>query len=625
MSPSSIQQSIANALEHHRAGRLTQAEAIYRRVLAQDPNCADALHYLGVLASQAGRSDIAADLITRAIRINPAEPTCYSNLGHAFQKQGQLDAAIRCYEQALGLSPHYADAHCNIGGALQLAGRTGEAIPHLRTAIALRPDFAEAHAGLGHALLHEEEHAAAIESFRRAIVLRPDYADAQMDLANALKDQGHLDEAIRCYRRALELTPDLAAAHSSLLYLLLYHPHYSPKQIYQEHLDWARRHAEPLASCIQPQANDPDPDRRLRIGYVSPSFSRHVTGMLFEPLLACHQHDDFEIVCYSDGLAPDEATRRMQRHADLWRSSGGLSDEQLARQVRQDRIDVLVDLTLHMAGSRLLVFARKPAPVQVSYLAYPATSGLRTMDYLVTDRYLDPPEQDSPYHTEEFVRLDGSYWCLPAGENDPEPGPLPAQHTGQVTFGSLNNFCKVNSPVIALWAEVLEAVPHSTLAVLINESDPEHSSALSLFRQHGIDPPRLRLVTRRRPREAYLALYQELDISLDPFPCNGHTTSLDSLWMGVPLVTLAGQTAFGRAGVSALSNLGLTELIAHSPEEYVRIAAELAGDLPRLAALRSGLRERMRSSPIMDAPGMTRQLEQAYRRMWHRWCAARRA
>ena len=577
MDPSPLHQEVELALEHHRAGRLSEAETLYRRVLERDPDNARAMHFLGVLAHQVGRNDVAADLIARSIAIDPTVPACYANLTVVLQALGRLEKAVECGRRAIDLAPGAALGYINLGAALQAAGHMDEAMRCYERGIALDPAQPDAHKYLGVALATAGRLREAIQSLEQSIALRPDHADAYNDLGRTFMDCGRLDEALGPYRRAIELSPGNAAYFSNFLYLLMYHPGYSPQQIYQEHLNWAGRHAQPLASAVQPHTNDRDPGRRLRIGYVAPSFCRHVVGMLFEPILAQHQHNDFEVVCYSDVARPDDATQRMQSHADLWRDTAGLSDEQLAQQVRQDRIDILVDLNLHMAGSRLLAFARKPAPVQVSYLAYPATSGLGTMDYLITDRYLDPPDQDSPCHTEELIRLDGSYWCLPAGENDPEPGPLPAQCTGQVAFGSLNNFCKISSQVIALWARVLQAVPNSTLAVLINESDPDQSVAWALFRQHGIEPPRLRLLTRRRPREAYLTLYQQLDISLDPFPYNGHTTSLDSLWMGVPVVTLAGQTAVGRAGVSTLSNVGLTELIAHTPEEYVRIAAELAG------------------------------------------------
>ncbi len=318
----------------------------------------------------------------------------------------------------------------------------------------------------------------------------------------------------------------------------------------------------------------------------------------------------------------DDLTDRFRVHADVWRDTAALSDEQLASQVREDGIDILVNLTLHMARNRLLVFARKPAPVQVTFAGYPGTTGLDAIDYRITDRHLDPPGLFDHCYSEKSIRLPDSFWCYDPLESDAAVNALPAAANGRVTFGCLNNFCKVNPLVFKLWARVLKAVEPSRLLILADEGSHRRRT-LDLLAKEGVPSERMEFVAHQ-PRPRYLTYYHGIDIGLDTVPYNGHTTSLDSFWMGVPVVTLVGQTVVGRAGFSQLMNLGLPELIAASPEQYVRIAAELAGDLPRLADLRATLRQRMGASPLMDAPRFARNVEAAYQAMWRRFITLRR-
>jgi predicted O-linked N-acetylglucosamine transferase (SPINDLY family) len=429
-----------------------------------------------------------------------------------------------------------------------------------------------------------------------------------------------VEEAVACYRRGVLLEPDNAAFHSNLLRALLHDPATELAAVRNEHLAWADRHARPLAGEVRPHANDRNPNRRLRIGYVSPDLRAHAIGWLMGTILEHHDRQGFEIVCYSDAARicrPDAQTQRLQRHAHLWRDSAPLDDQQLADLIRQDRIDILVDLATHSANNRLLVFARKPAPVQVTYLGYPGPTGLSTMDYRLTDCHLNPPGQE-PEGPEKLVYLPDCYWCYSAPADAPDVNDLPAAAKGHISFACLNTFGKVNSTVLALWAKVLAAVPRSRLHLLI-AGGRGNGRVYKIFEQSGIDPQRIELIDRQ-DSSGYFKLYHAVDIALDPFPYNGHTTSYDGLYMGVPLVTLAGQLAVGRAGVSILSNVGLTDLIAQTSEQYVEIAASLAGNLPRVAELRRTLRQRMQDSPLMDGPRFVRNLELAYRQMWRAWC-----
>jgi protein O-GlcNAc transferase len=366
-------------------------------------------------------------------------------------------------------------------------------------------------------------------------------------------------------------------------------------------------------------ANDATPERRLRIGYVSAEFRAHPVSQFFEPILACHDREQFETFCYSDVGRPDHVSGRMRSLATVWRETRKLSDEQLAQHIRTDGIDVLVDLSGHMTDHRLLAFARRPAPVQVTYLGYPDTTGLATMDYRITDSHHDPPGLTERYHTEHLIRLDSCCWCYRPDDDAPDVRESPVVASGIVTFGVLNKLVKINSGIIQLWCRILEQTPGSKLMVLVGPRGSSDQTLYERFRANGIGTDRLLLV-ERTGRPQYLARHHTIDVALDTFPYNGHTTTCDALWMGVPVVTLAGRTHVSRTGVSVLSNVGLRELVAESPEAYVAKAVSLTQDLPRLAWLRRGLRERIRLSPLCEQRGFASRLEAAYRNLWHRWC-----
>ena len=677
-----IEQALHTALEHHRAGRLAQAEAIYREVLRHDPRHADALHLLGMLAAQAGHVERGIELIRQAITVAPDAAHYHSNLGNllrtagrhdeaaacfreslrvapdnaetwvnlsaslceaghsdealsacdrvaalrpdmpeahmnraiALQQLGQVQAAIAACERAIQLRSDSADAHSNLGMLLRQANRGDEAVAAYRHALAIRPDSPQIWYNLANALCDQQQVGEAAQAFQTALSLQPDFAEAHTNFANLRLAQGRIDDALHHYRRAIALRPSDSAPHSALLAALHFDPGCDDVQLIHEHQQWAARHVTPLLTETAPPPHAPA--RKLRIGYVSPRFRFHVVGLLIEPLLRHHDRAAFEVFCYSDHPAPDAVTERLATHADCWRQTTALSDEQLARQIRDDGIDLLVDLNQHMANNRMGVFARKPAPVQAAYLGYAATTGLPAMDYRLTDVHMDPPGTASP-GPEQLIHLPDCYWCYPGAPDAPSITPLPADSNGHITFGSMNSFSKVNPAVIAAWAEILRAVPASRLRLMIEGGRPGNEHVLDAFAAHAIPPERIDLL-RRESYDAYLVAYNGIDIGLDPFPYNGGVTSLDAMWMGVPIITLAGRRSVGRAGVSLLMNLALPEFIAATPEQYARIAAVLAGDLPRLRELRATLRERMRNSPIMDAPRFARNVEDAYRRMCQR-------
>ncbi|MGD0389609.1 MAG: tetratricopeptide repeat protein [Tepidisphaeraceae bacterium] len=579
-----IQQAFDLALQHHKAGRLREAELRYRQILAQQPEHSDAMHLLGVIAHQVGRNDVAVDLIRRAIALNPNLPEAHNNLGVALYEAGQLEEAIAACRQAIAFRPSYAEAHNNLGIALYEAGQLEEAIATYRQALRLKPDYAEAHNNLG----------------------------------NALKDIGQLDEAIAAYRRAIRIKRDDAVVYSNLVLALHYHPGYDGRMIHEELGRWNQQYAEPLKKFIQPHTNNRDPDRRLRIGYVSADFRDHTVGQNLLPLLREHDHRQMEILCYSNVVRADAITDQLRGYADVWRNIVGLSDSQAVDLIRQDRIDILVDLSLHTAKKGLMVFAHKPAPVQVTYLGYCGSTGMNAMDYRLSDPYLDPSDSDLSLYSERTIRLPETYWCYSVAGPTPDPSPPPAA-AGYITFGCLNNFAKVSPPALDLWAEILRGLPWSRL--IVHSPPGAHLDAVrERFAGMGISPDRLEFVGKQ-PWPQYVRTYGRIDIALDPFPWGGGITTCDALWMGVPVVSLVGRTAVGRGGASILANVGVPELIAQTPEQYVRIAAALARDLPRLAELRRTLRAKMQASPLMDAPRFARNVEAAYRQMWRNWCA----
>ena len=609
--------NLGNALKDK--GQLDEAIAAYRHAIALRADFPGAHNNLGVSLRNKGQLDEAITAYRRAIALKADVPEAHNNLGIALNDKGQLDEAIAACRRAIFLRPNYPEAHNNLGVILTDKGQPDAAIAAYRQAITLDRDYPEAHNNLGVVLKDKGQLNEAIATYRRAIALKPKFHQAYNNLGSALKDQGRLNEALGAYRQAIAIDPGFTMAHSNLVYSLYYHPDWNARAIFAEARRYDELHAQPLTGQRPPHTNDPEPDRKVRIGYVSPDFRYQAECYFVVPLIAAHDHRQFEIHCYSSVRNPDEMTRRHRAAADVWHDVPGLTDEQLAEKIREDRIDILVDLTMHMANNRLPVFARKPAPVQITWLAYPGTTGLTAIDYRITDAYMDEPGADESCYSEMSVRLPGCWCCYQPLTQTPVVAPVPSAAGLPITFGSLNNFCKMNSQVLALWQRVLTAVPNSRLLLLCPE-DEERQVLAEEFEIQGISRDRVIFIAARA-RDSYLATYDQIDIALDPFPYNGITTTCDALWMGVPVLTLIGRMAHSRAGLSMLSTVGLPELAAQTEDDFIHKAIALARDLPHLEQLRSTLRERMIASPLMDGPRFAKDMESAYRQMWRMWCA----
>ncbi len=601
------------ALAAHNSGDYQSAKELFEKVSALDPADALAHSNLGGVYYRLGQFAEAAACYRRALELQPNFAEACNNLGLACKAQGQLAEAFACYQQALRLRPDYVEAYINLGLAHKAQGELTEAEASYRKALGFDPQHAEAHYNLGNVLRSQGLLDEALASYTDALRYQPLYYDAHINKGNILKDQGRLDEALACYQDARQIDPKKPTALSNVLYTMLFHPRYDMLALAEEHRRWEREYALPLASS-KSFANDPAPERRLRIGYVSPDLSEHVIGRNIWPLLRHHDHRQFEVFLYDNAPKSDALALKMRQAADQWCSIADWADERVADKIRADKIDILVDLTLHMAGNRLLVFARKPAPVQLTFAGYPGTTGLRTIDYRLTDPLLDPPGIFDNCYAETSYHLPHSFWCYDAEADEPTVAPFPALKWGFVTFGCLNNFCKINDEVLRLWALVLRGLPGSRL-LLLAPLGCHRQRTISFLAEQGVAAQRVEFCAPK-PRQEYLALFHQIDIGLDTLPYNGHSTSLDSYWMGVPVITLVGKTVVGRAGLSQLTNLGLQELAAQTPESFVQKALDLAGNLTRLEEMRSGLRERMKRSPLMDAEGFTRGIQEAYRQMW---------
>jgi protein O-GlcNAc transferase len=683
MTESSPPEMYREACRLQAAGQLAEAERLFRRVLASEPYHPDALHFLGIVLTQTRRYAEAVDVLALGLMHRPQDASIAGDLGAALQLAARYEEAIAAYRHVLDLKPDLAAAWFNLGQSLYMLGRYAESATATGRAAELNPNDADIQHQIGLILRDSGDSTAALKAFERAIELRPNFSQAMTsmaallhsnghfseavatwrraldfnpkdaaaaynlgsalrhagrvddaiaalrqsvaanpnepmawnNLAGLLKDIGELGESLGCYDRAIALRPDSAPQYSNRLYTIHFHPAFDAKKILSEHLEYARR----FLSAIRPDErheNDRDENRPLRIGYVSADFRRHPVGLSFEFLLENHDRKNFQTVCFSNVRNADKETERMRRLPEEWHEAHSLSDDQLVALVRERKIDILVDLSLHMAHNRLTMFARKPAPVQVTYLGYPSTTGVGAIEYRLSDSFIDPPGTDGNY-TEKTVRLPRTYMCWRWGGEEAAVNDLPAKGAGVVTFGSLNNYCKVTPEVLTLWGEVMGRVKNSRL-ILRCPAQEAARKVIQALTGYGIAAERVRIVGHLSWKD-YVDLYHQQDIGLDPSPYPGHTTSLDSYWMGVPVVTLTGDTGVSRVGTSLLSTIGLPELIAPNRERYVAIVSELAGDLSGLAELRSGLRERVRGSAICDGRAFARDVEGVYRKMWRDW------
>jgi predicted O-linked N-acetylglucosamine transferase (SPINDLY family) len=756
-----IPQALQVALQNHQAGRLGQAEHMYREILKHAPQHPDALHLLGVLLSQNDKHDDAAQLIERAIEVNPTFADYHNNLGEALRRSGKTERAVESYQralhlrpdyldaqnnlsialaklgraregfeiltqalqrdpnnfellsnlgvvllrmdrvpeaadafrQALRVNPKYAEAHNGFGDALCLLGQTDQAIVAYQTAIQLKggldsasmnnlaealmrkgrldeaidafkrirdikPDAPDAHNNLGlllerrgrtdeavqayeqaikvgqspeahnnlaNYLNRESLIDRSIDEFHKALAIDPNFYEAWNNLANAYVETGRLDEALEAHAKGLAINPRFPGARSNRLMATLYHPAYNARRVYDEHRVWDEMHGQPLTEKSKPHENDRSPNRRLRVGYVSPDFRSHAVAFFSLSPLQLLDREQIELFCYSASFSKDGITERFQKAADRWHNIVGMSDEEADELIRNDKIDILIDLAGHTAANRLPLMAMRPAPVQINAWGYPSTTGLRSIDWRISDERCDPAGIAEPFNSERLLRLPDTFWCYTPPDTCPEVSDEPATKNGHITYGSFNNLAKVTAPMLALWAQILSRDPKSKLIIKAAgcNSDVARRNILETFSRHGIASDRVRLLGRSGFQE-YMQLFAEVDILLDTHPFGGGTTTCHALWMGVPVVTLVGDRHASRMGLSIATAVGLRDWAVNSSEEYVERAIAKASDVSSLSELRRTMRDRLRASALMDAKRFTKHLDDAYRRCWVDWCGSQK-
>lgn len=605
-------------------GRLDDAEATAKKVLDISPCHADSFLLLGIVYYMSGRIDEALASLKQVLRIKPEYPAAYNNLGIVLQNSGRLEEALVAFNLAIHYKQSYPEAYNNLGNALRDLSRPKEALDAFDTSIQMSPRSVEPLVNRGNTLSDLYRIREALQAYDTALKLEPRNAKAYLGRGNALRITGRIAEACDDLQHALQLQPNYSEARNTLLYCSNYTSDLSAVQLYELHRRFCIKPVPlPASSLEMKHKQSSDGYSRLRIGYISPDFRHHSVAYFFEPLLRSHNKDAFEVYCYANVKHPDNVTWRLQNQAEHWLSIIDMTDAQVARQISIDDIDILVDLAGYTAGNRLPVFNYRPAPVQVSWLGYPNTTGMDCIDYRITDAIADPAGKADNLHTEALVRLTDGFLCYQPDESAPAVSPLPADITGHITFGSFNNIRKISPTMAIAWSEILRESPNSRLVLkwrglLSNEIKAHY---LGLFAECGIESSRIDLYDWSPNSEYHMALYSQVDISLDTYPYNGTTTICEALWMGVPVVTLRGDRHAARVGASILERIGGAPWVAKTPEDYVEKALQLAGDTAGLAKTRQGLREHVRSSPLCDASGFSKRIEAAYLKMWERYLA----
>ena len=624
---SDAESQLSAAVAFHRAENYPQAIAAYMRVLALQPDHAHAMHMLGMVAVQQDDGMRAVEWILRAIAIAPTAEMHY-NLAVAYQAQKNWKAAALHYNKAVEIKPDYGLAWTNLGSVFKELGFKVAAIDAYIVARDLQPHLRSAHSNLGMALNVANRQREAIGCFQQAISLKADDVTSLYGMGSALAGAGHSQngEAVRYLEAALSLDPAHESAHTAMMFIIDMDPRYDTNMLLAERRRWDTLHARRLKGKQKPHTNRPDPKRRLKLGYVSGDFKNHSAAKVFGAMLTAYDKANFEVYAYSqlDFKAKDEQTYWFTNAVDHWLDVADLSNDEFADQIRKDQIDILVDLSGFSAGNRLLVFAQKPAPIQVTAWGYAHSTGMEAMDVFFTDAVSVPPEV-RPLYVEEVRYLPCTVSYRSMG-TFPDVEPLPARNGAGITFGAFNRLAKVNDLVWDTWIDVLHAVPGSRLLIKAGEIDREDDrrDLISRFERGGIDPARLTTMGNS-DWITHLQTFSKVDICLDPFPHGGGVTSLEALRMGIPVVALSGSTVAGRLATSIMTTLDMTDWVAATPADYVSLAAVKAADLEGLAVLRAGLRERFDKSPIGDNASYVAAVETEYRQIWQRWCDQQQA
>ena len=620
MSLQKLDRLLQQAIEHHRAGRLADAETLYRQAQSIAPGNFDVVHLSGALAYDRGRTNEAIELLTRALAIDPQSAICRMRLGLALIDAGRLPEAERRLREAVHLKPDFLEAWDNLAYVLKIQDRLKAAVECHERVIRLKPGFGAGWYNYGHTLSLMGQNKLALRCQEKALAADPGFALARFGLAQSLRQNNRLAEAISEYDRFLAQKPRHHPARSCRLFALQYLDGIPREQLFADHVAYGRVVGTPRAPVLP---NTAEPDRRLRLAILSPDLRAHSCAFFLEPLLQHLDRTSFELLLYLDHIRDDATSARLRSFSAVWRNFIGQPDLAVERTIRSDQPDILIDLAGHSGmAARLPLFARRLAPVQITYLGYPDTTGLPAMDYRFTDAIADPEGEADRFATERLVRFAPTAWAYLPPEYAPEPSPSPLMSGMSPTFGSFSSLTKVNDTTIALWSQVLQAVPGSQLLLKgADFDDPEVCATYrARFQAAGAPIDRIELVPRTAEGEDHLGLYRRVDVALDTFPYHGTTTTCEALWMGVPVITRRGDRHAARVGASLLTAVGHPEWIAADNEEYVRAAFDLISDPQRLAALRTTLRAEMKRSPLLDHAGQAARFATALRSCWIDWC-----
>jgi protein O-GlcNAc transferase len=635
-------------------GNPQQARSVCEQLLAEFPEQIEALDFLCQALKQLDQLEDALPLLKRMNQLMPESSQVQFNLGIVLQQVKRWAESSMCLQQVIRLKPDWAEAHFYQAIALENLEKPLEALIGYRAACIWKSDWPEAHYRLGCLLRAQKRSTEAAASLYEALNLKPNWVEALVPLSEILIEgkslldsiiilektqlyygtrpesaslmssmQSLAREVAAYYLSTERINPEIYSA-TALLLSLNYREDIEPLELYQAHQHWGlytAQLAEQEKFAHTPNAHDAE--RRLRIGYISQDFRNQSVNFFLKPILESHCREHFQVFLYSSLPShPDSTTEEFQRLADVWRDIRSMDDIEAARCIHADAIDILVDLTGHSGLNRLRILAYKSAPVQCTYLGYPNTTGLPTVDYRITDSLSDPPGQTEQWHTEHLLRLPSCFLCYRPSPEAPPVGSLPALTNGYVTFASFNTLAKISPDVLSLWAEILHRLPTARLMIKSQVSpDPGTRDALlNTFAKKGIHPHRLEVLQRVASYQDHLDCYNRTDIALDPFPYNGTTTTCEALWMGVPVIALAGQTHVSRVSISILSTIGMADCVTSSWESYIALAVTLASNLQKLQQLRAELRERMITSPLLDTKTFTQGLEVCYRRVWRDWC-----
>ena len=612
---------IAEGNKAESSGKLREACEQYRRAVLAAPAYAKAHLNLGIGLEAAGDIDAAIGSYEAALAIDPGDAYANYNLGKVLCERGDLERAEPLIRAALGRKAEFPEAQVVLSNLYESRGDLSAAVSALQSALKQRPDWAGVLFNYAAVLWKLRRLSEAEAALRRAIAIDPGLVPAYGMLGNILRGQARIPEALEVLGAARKLDPGRLDIESTELFVLTCWDEISSEALFVRHKDFGARLEKAIARRFEPFGNSRDPERRLRVGYVSGDFNFHPVAFFTIPLFERHDRSACEIFCYWTGDAVDDFTRQVQARADVWRDVASMSDAGLAETINRDGIDILVDLSGHSGFFRLAVFAQQPAPVQVTWLGYLSTTGMTRIQYRLCDRHTDPPGMTDRFHTETLVRLPNSQWCYrPVVSIDCSEAP-PLKRNGFITFGSFSNVLKLSPTSRRLWTQILTRLPDSRIVFAGMAQGPIRDGLIRDFEKEGIAAGRIATFPRVGSAD-YFRSFNDVDVALDTTPYSGGTTTCDALWMGVPVITVPGTRSISRSTASILATLGLSDWMAASPEDYVRLAVKYAGDQAFITELRRTLRERMRTSPLMDELQFARDVEDAYRRMWRTWCGS---